>query len=216
MKRYAQRCPVARALDVVGERWTPLIVRELLLGPRRYTDLLEALPGVGTNILAGRLADLQAHGVVAKRTLPPPTPVAVYELTEAGEALAPVIAQLRAWGERFAPPPKAGDAVRPAWIIQSAATREPRLQPGRVCQLQVGADVFELTGADGEASVKARASAVPDAVLTIEPRVLLSLASGRIDAARAREQSAIAGDAKVARAVLDMLSGSAHAAARAS
>src|SRR2546423_7781071 len=89
VKRYGQRCPVARALDVIGERWTPLIVRELLLGPRRYTDLQDALPGVGTNILAARLAYLQSNGVIAKRTLAPPTPVVIYELTEAGEALAP-------------------------------------------------------------------------------------------------------------------------------
>src|SRR5437763_13378522 len=129
MKRYGQRCAVARALDVIGERWTPLIVRELLLGPRRYTDLLEALPGVGTNILVGRLAALQSHGVIRKRTLPPPTPVAVYELTESGEALASVIAELRAWGQRFAPAPKADDEVRPAWVIQNAASRDPRLEP---------------------------------------------------------------------------------------
>src|SRR5579859_339176 len=130
MKRYGQRCPVARALDVIGERWTPLIVRELLLGQRRYTDLLEALPGVGTNILAGRLADLQAKGVVVKRALPPPTPVAVYELTEAGEALAAVINALRTWGEQYAPAPKPDDAARPAWIIQGAASRPSRLQAG--------------------------------------------------------------------------------------
>src|SRR5438067_5452343 len=150
MKRYGQRCAVARALDVIGERWTPLIVRELLLGPRRYTDLLDALPGIGTNILVGRLADLRSHGVVVKRTLPPPTPVAVYELTEAGEALAPVIGELRAWGDRFAPPPKAGDAVRPAWIIQGAASRDASLEPGGVCEIKVGAEVFELTAGDEE------------------------------------------------------------------
>src|SRR5581483_9965734 len=160
MKRYAQRCAVARALDVIGERWTPLIVRELLLGPRRYTDLLEALPGIGTNILAGRLDGLQAHGVVAKRTLPPPTPVAVYELTEAGEALAPVLAELRSWGQRFGRAPKAGDAVRPAWILQSAASRG-RLEAGRVCELRVGSEVFELAGAADEVTVKARAARAP-------------------------------------------------------
>jgi DNA-binding HxlR family transcriptional regulator len=207
VKRYGQRCPVARALDVIGDRWTPLIVRELLLGPKRYTDLLEALPGVGTNILAARLTDLQAHGVAVKRTLPPPTPVAVYELTAAGEALGPVLRELRAWGEQFAPPPKAGDAVRPAWIIQSAASRDPGLRAGRVCELRVGAEVFELTGTDGEAAVKARATAAPDAVLTIEPGVLLRLAAGRVDAARARDRIGIEGDQQVAVDVIEMLAG---------
>ena len=208
MKRYAQRCAVARALDVIGERWTPLIVRELLLGPRRYTDLQQALPGVGTNILAGRLSDLQEHGVIVKRALPPPTPVAVYELTKAGEALAPIIGELRAWGERFAPPPRAGDAVRPAWILQSAARREPSLKADRVAELRVGDEVFELAGGDGAVAVKARAPSAPDAVLAIDPRVFMRLAGGRIDPARAREQVRVEGDDQVASDVLEMLAGS--------
>jgi DNA-binding HxlR family transcriptional regulator len=194
---------------VIGERWTPLIVRELLLGPRRYTDLLDALPGIGTNILAGRLADLQGHGVLVKRTLPPPTPVVVYELTEAGEALAPAIAELRAWGERFAPAPERGDAVRPAWIIQGAATRGPGLDAGRVCQLRVGNEAFELTGGESGVAVKARVSAAPDAVVTIEPRILIGLATGRIAPTPAREQIQIDGDRRVARAVVAMLAGAA-------
>src|ERR1044072_3938479 len=98
MKRYGQRCPPAIALDVVGERWTPLIVRELLLGPKRFTDLADGLPGIGTNILSSRLAGLLEHGVVEKHPLPRPTPVAVYELTDAGRALAPVLRELRTWG----------------------------------------------------------------------------------------------------------------------
>lgn len=210
VKRYGQRCPVARALDVIGERWTPLIVRELLLGPKRYTDLQEALSGVGTNILASRLTDLQAHGVVNKRTLPPPTPVAVYELTAAGQALAPVIGQLRAWGERFAPPPKSGDTVRPAWIIQGAASHGPRLEPGRACELRVGQEVFELAGAETEVTVKSRAAATPDAVVTIEPRVLIELASGRIEPARARDQVDVEGNRQAADHVIAMLASSAR------
>ena len=111
MKTYGQRCPLARALDVVGERWTLLVLRELQLGPRRYTDLLDGLPGVGTNILAARLADLQAAQLIAKRTLPPPTAVTVYELTEAGRALVPSIRALSEWGEQHGAP--ATDALLP-------------------------------------------------------------------------------------------------------
>jgi DNA-binding HxlR family transcriptional regulator len=210
MKRYGQRCPVARALDVIGERWTPLIVRELLLGPKRYTDLQDALPGVGTNILARRLSDLQEHGVINKRTLPPPTPVAVYELTEAGQALAPVIGQLRTWGERFAPAAKAADAVRPAWIIQAAASHSLRLQAGRVCQLQVGQEVFELAGGNGQLAVSSRAAAAPDATVRIEPRVLYSLAIGRIDPSHARDQIQVEGDRRVADEIVALLAGSAR------
>jgi DNA-binding HxlR family transcriptional regulator len=80
-RRYHQYCPVARALDVVGERWTLLIIRELLLGPRRFTDLADGLPGIGSSVLSNRLADLERSGLVAKRTLPPPAASVVYELT---------------------------------------------------------------------------------------------------------------------------------------
>jgi DNA-binding HxlR family transcriptional regulator len=210
MKRYGQRCPAARALDVVGERWTPLIVRELLLGPKRYTDLVDGLPGIGTNLLAGRLSDLQEHGVVEKRTLPRPTPVAVYELTEAGRALAPVLRELRSWGERFGPAPEAGDAVRPAWILQSAAGRGPALPAGRVCELRIGGDAFALTGAHDSVEVSTGVVPAPDAVLTIEPDLFLRLASGRVAAADVSEQIEVEGDALVANDIVTMLAGSAR------
>jgi DNA-binding HxlR family transcriptional regulator len=94
-------CPVARSLDVVGERWTLLVVRELLLGPKRFKDLRAALPAMGSNRLADRLKGLEATGVVAKRTLPPPAGVQVYELTEHGEGLRPLIYCLGAWGSEL-------------------------------------------------------------------------------------------------------------------
>ena len=181
MKRYGQRCPAAIALDVVGERWTPLIVRELMLGPKRFTDLADGLPGIGTNVLTTRLAGLQEHGVVEKRTLPRPTPVAVYELTEPGRALAPVLRELRAWGARYGPAPQPGDAVQPAWIIQSAAGRNPRLAPGRTCELRVGDDVVRPHRHRSRLDVMAGTVPSPEAVVTLEPRLFLRLASGRID-----------------------------------
>ena len=99
-KKYDQYCPMAHALEMVGERWTLLVVRELLHGPKRYTDLADRLPGIGTNILAARLRDLEAGGVVAKRTLPPPAASKVYELTEYGVELKPVMRELARWGAR--------------------------------------------------------------------------------------------------------------------
>jgi len=202
MKRYGQRCPAAIALDVVGERWTPLIVRELMLGPKRFTDLADGLPGIGTNVLTTRLAGLQEHGVIEKRTLPRPTPVAVYTLTESGRALAPVLTELRAWGQRYGPAPEADDAVRPAWIIQSAVGRHPGLEPGRTCELRVGEEVFSLNGTD----VRAGAAPTPDAVVTLEPRLFLRVASGRIDPEAAEIE--IEGDRVLATAVVTMLAGS--------
>ncbi|MGZ4271875.1 MAG: winged helix-turn-helix transcriptional regulator [Solirubrobacteraceae bacterium] len=210
MKRYGQRCPAAIALDVIGERWTPLIVRELLLGPRRFTDLADGLPGIGTNILTNRLAGLQEQGVVEKRTLPRPTPVAVYELTDAGRALAPVLRELRAWGARFGAAPQRGDAVQPAWIVQSAGSRNPRLGPERTCELRVGDDSFSLTGTDDGVDVRAGTVPTPEAVITIEPRLFLRLASGKLDPADAAGQLEVEGDRRVADEVVTMLAGSAR------
>jgi DNA-binding HxlR family transcriptional regulator len=184
-------------------------VRELLLGPKRFTDLADGLPGIGTNILTTRLAGLQEHGVVERRTLPRPTPVAVYELTEAGRALAPVLRELRAWGARFGPAPQPEDAVQPAWIVQSAAGRNPRLL-GRSCELRVGDDSFGLTGTDGGVDVTAGSVPAPEAVVTLEPRLFLRLASGRIDPADAAGQIEIEGDRRVADDVVTMLAGSAR------
>jgi DNA-binding HxlR family transcriptional regulator len=97
-RRYHQFCPLAKALDVIGERWTLLIVRELLSGPKRYTDLRAALPGLATDLLATRLRELQDNGLIDRREVPPPTPATVYELTSRGRALKPVIAELAHWG----------------------------------------------------------------------------------------------------------------------
>src|SRR6266571_3966337 len=96
-KRYDQYCPIAHALGLVGERWSLLIVRELLQGPRRYTDLSASLPGIGSNILAARLKDLETAGLVAKRRLEPPFASQVYELTEYGHGLKPVMRELALW-----------------------------------------------------------------------------------------------------------------------
>ena len=97
-RRYGQFCPLAKALDVLGERWTLLVVRELLAGPKRYTDLRAGLPGLATDLLAARLRELQQAGVIGRRVVPPPTPATVYELTERGQALRPVIRELSRWG----------------------------------------------------------------------------------------------------------------------
>src|SRR5438128_9069956 len=98
MRSYNQYCPGARALDIVGRRWTLLIVRELMFMPKRYTDLLGGLPGIGPNVLADRLREMEALGLVVRRTLPPPAASTVYELTGLGEGLIPVVEALRGWG----------------------------------------------------------------------------------------------------------------------
>jgi len=99
-RRYQDACGAAQGLDLVGERWTLLVVRELLLGPKRFTDLREGLPGISTNILADRLETLEVSGVVRRRTLPPPAASKVYELTDWGMELGPVVEALGRWGVR--------------------------------------------------------------------------------------------------------------------
>src|SRR5438270_8716701 len=100
-RSYDQYCAVARGLDVIGDRWTLLLVRDLLLGPKRYKDLLEGLPGIGTNLLAARLKELEAAGIVRRGVLPPPAGSSVYELTDKGQALEPAILALGRWGAQF-------------------------------------------------------------------------------------------------------------------
>jgi DNA-binding HxlR family transcriptional regulator len=116
-KHYDQYCPVAHALDVVGDRWALLVARELMNGPKRYTDLAEGLPGIGTNILAARLRNLELAGVITKRTLPPPAASRVYELTDYGLELKPVIRELALWGARSLGPPTAADELFPGWLV---------------------------------------------------------------------------------------------------
>src|SRR5689334_23074490 len=116
VRRYEHYCPVAHALDMVGDRWELLIVRELLLGPKRYTDLADGLPGIGTNILAARLRDLEACGVIAKKTLPPPAASRVYDLTDYGRELRPVMRELALWGARSLGPPTPEAEFFPGWL----------------------------------------------------------------------------------------------------
>jgi DNA-binding HxlR family transcriptional regulator len=207
VKTYGQRCPLARALNVIGERWSLLVVRELMLGPRRFTDLLDGLPGIPTNMLTTRLKDLQAAGILTKRTLPPPTAVTVYELTEAGRALGPALAELRDWGSRYGSPTSRTDAMRPAWALVSASSRPTAIPPGRICELRVDAEAFQLTDSGAGLHVRGGAAQAPDSVVTIAAETLYRLMAGRTTAAAARRQTRIDGDPTVAQAALDALPG---------
>ena len=100
-RSYRQYCPLAYALDVLGERWTLLVVRELMLGPRRFTDVANALPGIGANLLARRLRTLEDHAVIRRQRLPPPAASTVYELTERGHTLLPALEALAHWGGAY-------------------------------------------------------------------------------------------------------------------
>src|SRR5205809_2716919 len=115
-RSYEQFCGIARALDLVGERWALLIVRDLILGPKRFTDLRGGLPAIGTNVLAARLKELERGGVVARRTLPPPAASTVYELTDYGRTLEGPVLALGRWGARSMGPRQDGQALRSEWF----------------------------------------------------------------------------------------------------
>jgi DNA-binding HxlR family transcriptional regulator len=115
-RSYDQFCGVARALDLVGERWALLIVRDLILGPKRFTDLRRGLPGIGTNVLAARLRELERGEVVARRTLPPPAASTVYELTEYGRSLEGPLLALGRWGALSMGQRQPGQTLRSEWL----------------------------------------------------------------------------------------------------
>jgi DNA-binding HxlR family transcriptional regulator len=144
MRPYDQYCPVAHALDVVGERWSLLLVRELQHGPLRYSDLHERLPRCSTNVLASRLKELEGAGVITRRRLPPPAASTVYELTESGLDLAPVLAALARWGLRTLGPPPAGAVTEPGWLEKALRTTLATLAPRARVAFSIGGDEASL------------------------------------------------------------------------
>jgi DNA-binding HxlR family transcriptional regulator len=148
-KRYDQYCPIAHALDLVGDRWALLVIRELMHGEKRYTDLAANLSGIGTNVLAARLKELEAAGIVARRTLPPPAASRVYELTEYGQELRPAMRELALWGARSLGPPTEEDELFPGWLENALdVVLAPRAPSGRF-EFRVGEEIASLV--DGEA-----------------------------------------------------------------
>jgi DNA-binding HxlR family transcriptional regulator len=148
-KPYDHYCPVAHALDLVGERWSLLVVRELMAGPKRYTDLVEHLPGIGTNILASRLRDLEAGGIIEKRRLPPPAASRVYQLTPYGEDLRAVLRELALWGARSLGPPTEEHELFPGWLENALGTLLAPFAPAGRFEFRVGDEVASIV--DGEA-----------------------------------------------------------------
>jgi DNA-binding HxlR family transcriptional regulator len=195
MRRYDQYCPIAHALQVVGERWTLLVVRELAAGPKRYTDLAAGLPGIGTNILAGRLRDLESEGIVTKHRLPPPAASQVYELTERGYGLMPVLRALAHWGARSLGPPAPDEQLEPGWLYGALRTSSCGVEPAEgSVEFRIGAELASVV--DGEA-VDGGAED-PDAVVTGEPAGFYHLFVNRDF-----DGVTIAGDRDVVERVLD-------------
>ena len=175
-KSYNQYCPVAHALDVIGERWSLLIVRELIEHDQlRYSDLHCRLTGCGTNILAARLKDLERHGVVRRRRLAPPAASTVYELTEYGQELRPVMHVLAHWGARSLGPPGPDEALEPGWLVGALRMAFPPHPTDALVEFRVDDEVAAFV--DGESREGPAES--PDAVIECDRAAFFHLLADR-------------------------------------
>ena len=210
-RTYDQYCPVVRALELVGERWTLLVARELLLGPRRFTDLMAGLPGVSANVLAGRLKDLEHDGMVARRTLPPPAASAVYELTDHAAGLVSVLAAMAEWGMTMLGEPRPHDEVRGEWIVLGLAVTAsaPDVTDGTTYELHIDGEVLHVQVRDRNLQPHQGAADDPDAVVRLDATTLADLALGRleVDGALSTGGVTIEGDEEAARRLLTSFSG---------
>jgi len=204
MRSYGQYCSVAKALDVIGDRWSLLIIRELLLqGPCRYTDLRNGLPGIATNLLSDRLRELEAAGLVRREEAAPPVATTLFRLTEAGVQLEPALDALGAWGIRYMTQPDAGDEFRSHWFAFPVAVflhdSDPDGPPLSI-ELRPGGRpaVVEVSG--GQVTTRLGDAPSPDLVLDGPPRLILGLLAAGLTPAEAREAGlTITGDVAVLR-----------------
>jgi DNA-binding HxlR family transcriptional regulator len=205
-RSYGQYCPIARALDAVGDRWALLVVRELMAGPRRYTDLHADLPGVSTDMLAVRLKDLERELVVSRRRLPPPAATQVYELTERGRRLLPVLTELADWGAADLDEPRSTDAVRAHWfavpLLRALRSIDFRESTGQI-DVCLPEDVFHLRVDDGELSYVDGRAPAPDAALVVLAEARLAITRNEASVAECLERGTIelSGQGSVMRAL---------------
>lgn len=194
--RYAQLCPLARAAEVIGNRWSLLVLRELMLGPQRFGDLRRRLAGISTSVLAERLAALEGYGVVETAELPPPAAVRVYRLTEHGESFRPVLLALARWGLRWLSPPGRGDHFEPDWLrLSLPSLAAPGPTPARRFELCVSGERIRFEG--GPQGFRFAGEDAPaDLVIETAPEHLIGLLTGLLPAAAARARGVrLRGDA---------------------
>jgi len=208
-RSYDDACPIARALDVVGERWALLVIRELLLGPQRFSDLRRALPGASTNILTDRLRELEKHGLVRQDRLPPPAASRVYELTERGNELTPALEALGAWGAPIpAPDGRPGlSAVSMLLFLRGCLRTHPDPPTGVYC-IQLDERIWTILAGESGAAVEPGDSASPDATLRTDPWTLNTLIADptRLESAIASPAAEAGGDVASLRRLLEAAS----------
>jgi DNA-binding HxlR family transcriptional regulator len=204
MRSYGQYCSVAKALDVIGDRWSLLIIRELLLqGPCRYTDLRNGLPGIATNLLSDRLRQLEASGLVRREEAAPPVATTLFHLTEAGAQLEPTLEALGSWGIRYMTQPTEGDEFRSQWFSFPVALflhdSDPDGPPLTI-ELRPGGRpaVVEVSG--GEVRTRLGDAPSPDLILDGSARLILGLLAAGLTPDQARDGGlTITGDPAILR-----------------
>jgi DNA-binding HxlR family transcriptional regulator len=204
-RSYRDACGIARALDIVGERWALLVVRELLLGPQRFSDLRRALAGASSNVVADRLRELDGRGVVRRRKLAPPAGTWVYELTEWGRELEPIVLALGNWGVRvpLPPEPTALSATSVLLFLRTSAYPDPKAPP-TVYRLQLDDSVWTVRTATGQVHVQPGEPTKADASLHTDPKTLNALLTdpAALDPAVSDGSAVAAGDLPALRRLL--------------
>ncbi|MEV0308439.1 HxlR family transcriptional regulator [Nonomuraea fuscirosea] len=206
-RSYGDLCGIARALDVVGERWALLMVRELVFGPKRFVDLHRGLSGVSHNVLSQRLRELEDSGVVARRVLGPPAGARVYELTPRGRELEPVLLALGRWGSSILPASTSATELSPDALAFALKTTFAPAAAGDLCgryQLRLGSDAFSAEVADGRLHIARGEISDAAATITCAVHVLQDLVFGGrdLDAAVHAADATVTGDASTLRRFL--------------
>jgi DNA-binding HxlR family transcriptional regulator len=209
-RSYGQYCATARTLDVVGERWTLLIVRELLTGPKRFKDLADALPGIGTGLLAARLKHLEAEGLARKAKLSLPAKTEAYELTEAGEDLGPPVLALARWGLKWALGERRDGEVFPAggavFGLQALFQPEAAAELDLVYEWRIGDSTFHVHVDHGTIETSCGPAQRPDAVIEGSEEIFCEMSAGSIGLRRAvaEGRATVRGDAAALAALREL------------
>jgi DNA-binding HxlR family transcriptional regulator len=208
-RSYRDRCPIARALDAVGERWGLLVVRELLLGPQRFSDLRHALPGASSNMLTDRLRELEARGIVRRRALPPPAASSVYELTERGRGLEPVLDALGSWGAAEPPPVESSLSASAVLLFLRGSLRAHPPVPMPTLAVALDDRVWTLGRRDGAIEVDPGEPERADTRIRTDPETLNDLVLEPDGLAAALRAGAVGaeGDLAALRRLLDAAAG---------
>lgn len=197
-RKYDDACGAAHALNLIGERWALIVVRELVLGPKRFTDLRAGIPGISPNVLSQRLDELESVGVARRRKLDPPAGSWVYELTEWGYELEPIIRELGRWGARSPSLPRDADISVDSLILSLRTMFQPHAAEGVEAEyeLRLGDYRFRLRVSQGEFEAVRGGADRPDATIRSAPNVLAAVVydGHDLDAAIAAGEVEIDGD----------------------